>query len=125
MSGRLPRLACTVATAAALACGSLLAPGTAVAVAEQPPAPGTRTAAVPEEPSAPGTRTAAAPEQPPAPGTRTAAVAEQPPAPGTRTAAAPEQPPAPGTRTVAELLTDLRRLCREAERAAEAYHATE
>ncbi|MBZ9645058.1 C40 family peptidase [Streptomyces sp. PSKA30] len=40
-------------------------------------------------------------------------------------AAAAPQPPAPGKRTVAELLTDLRRLYREAERATEAHNATE
>ncbi|WP_432134082.1 MULTISPECIES: NlpC/P60 family protein [unclassified Streptomyces] len=38
--------------------------------------------------------------------------------------AAPE-PPEPGARSVAELLTDLQRLYREAERATEAYNATE
>ncbi|WLW58416.1 C40 family peptidase [Streptomyces sp. YU58] len=39
--------------------------------------------------------------------------------------AAPDDPAAPGQRSVAELLTDLQRLYREAEKATETYNATE
>ncbi|MGP4051358.1 NlpC/P60 family protein [Streptomyces sp. 2A115] len=94
MSGRLLRLVCT----AAITAGAVLAPVPAVAV----PAAAAPTAAAPE----PGESSASQPGD--------SSVPEQ------ADSAAPE----PTERSVAELLTDLQRLYRDAEKATEAYNAT-
>lgn len=91
MSGRVPRLVCSVAVAAQAA----LVPVAAVAVPAVPTAPAT-----PSTPAAPAT----------------------PPAP---TASAAPGPPPPGQRSVAELLTQLKTLYRQAGSATETYNALE
>lgn len=106
MSGRLLRLACTVSTAA-LAAQAVLASGLAVA-APRPPEPGERTVTAPRAPD---------PDEPPV------TVAETPD-PDEPSVAEAEASDADG-RTVAELLTELQRLYQEAERATEAFNATE
>lgn len=117
MSGRLLRLACTVATAA-LAVQAVLGPGLAVA-APEPPEPGERTVTTPEEPETPGK-----PGEPetPDPAEPSAAETQGPDGPDS-----PDDPDDPDgeERTVAELLTELQRLYQEAERATEAFNATE
>ncbi|WP_405967842.1 NlpC/P60 family protein [Streptomyces sp. NBC_00015] len=105
MSGRLLRLACTVATAA-LAVQAVLGPGLAVA-APEPPEPGERTVTTPEKPETPGKPETPDPEAP------SAAETDGPDEPDD------EEP------NVAELLTELQRLYQEAERATEAFNATE
>lgn len=99
MSGRLLRLAGTVATAT-LAVQAVVGPGFAVAAPKPPP---------------PGGRTVTATETP--------AVGEPPNA----EVGAPDGSDGSGTeeRTVAELLTELQRLYRKAEQATEAFNATE
>ncbi|MGQ4364069.1 NlpC/P60 family protein [Streptomyces sp. SAS_272] len=119
MSGRLLRLACTVATAA-LAAQTVLAPASAAA-AQEPTEPGMPTAAAPTLP---------APSTPPAAEAQDAAgntdadgsTDEGVPGGADRGGGAGEDG---GERTTAELLTELQRLYREAEQAAEAYNATE
>ncbi|MFF1441288.1 NlpC/P60 family protein [Streptomyces sp. NPDC058295] len=119
MSGRLLRLACTVATAA-LAAQAVLGPGLAVA-APEPPEPGERTVTTRESPEPPGT-----PESPESPDPEKPSAAEKEveteAGPG---AEAETAGPDDEERTVAELLTELQRLYQEAERATEAFNATE
>ncbi|MFF4589755.1 NlpC/P60 family protein [Streptomyces sp. NPDC001388] len=55
----------------------------------------------------------------------TAVAVPEPPAPGERAVPAPVSPAPSGERAVGELLTELQRLYREAEKATEAYNATE
>lgn len=95
MSGRLLRLACTVATAT-LAVQAVVGPGLAVAAPE-----------------------------PPEPGKRTATAAEAPDAVEPPTAEADDSGDAVEERTVADLLTELQRLYQEAEQATNAFNATE
>ncbi|MFE7934380.1 NlpC/P60 family protein [Streptomyces sp. NPDC057456] len=99
MSGRLLRTACTVATVA-LAVQAVLGPGLAVA-APEPPEPGDRTVTTPETSATPDPAEPSADEADEADG------------------------PDGEERTVAELLTELQRLYQEAERATEAFNATE
>ncbi|MFJ1806178.1 MULTISPECIES: NlpC/P60 family protein [unclassified Streptomyces] len=106
MSGRLLRLACTVSTAA-LAAQAVLASGLAVA-APRSPEPGEQTVTAPRAPD---------PDEPPV-------TAPETPNPGEPSVAEAEASDADG-RTVAELLTELQRLYQEAERATEAFNATE
>ncbi|KPI29790.1 NLP/P60 protein [Actinobacteria bacterium OV320] len=117
MSGRLLRLACTVATAA-LAVQAVLGPGLAVA-APEPPEPGERTVTTPGTPKTPKT-----PETPetPDPEEQSTAESDSPDGPDD-----PDDPDGPDDeeRTVAELLTELQRLYQEAERATEAFNGTE
>ncbi|WP_329221009.1 C40 family peptidase [Streptomyces sp. NBC_01485] len=108
MSGRLLRLACTVSTAA-LAAQAVLAPGLATAAPEPSPAPGGRTVAT-------ATETPEADE----PSADESSAGE----PSTDEPSA-EAAADTGERTVAESLTELQRLYREAEQATEAYNATE
>nr|WP_062642506.1 C40 family peptidase [Streptomyces sp. NBRC 110468] len=115
------RLACTAATAA-LAVQAVLGPGLAVA-APEPPEPGERTVTASQK---------AAPGQPPAAGAGTEAEEESETeaetGAGTETGAetgAGTEGPDGEERTVAELLTELQRLYQEAERATEAFNATE
>jgi cell wall-associated NlpC family hydrolase len=119
VSGRLLRLACTVATAA-LAVQAVLGPGLAVA-APEPPEPGERTVTTRESPEPPGT-----PESPESPDPEKPSAAEKEveteAGPG---AEAETAGPDDEERTVAELLTELQRLYQEAERATEAFNATE
>ncbi|MFI1481213.1 NlpC/P60 family protein [Streptomyces sp. NPDC020747] len=96
MSGRLLRLVCT----AAIAAGAVLAPGPAAAV----PEPGESSVPEPGESFVPEPGASFAPE------------------PGE--SFAPDSVPE-GEPSVAELLTDLQRLYREAEEATETYNATE
>ncbi|MDQ0686240.1 cell wall-associated NlpC family hydrolase [Streptomyces achromogenes] len=127
MSGRLLRLACTVATAA-LAAQTVLAPGYAAA-AQEPPEPGGPTATAPAPPDR---------NTPPAPEAQKAAAdggtgeadgadddvlggADEGDGGGGGSREAEDG----GERTAAELLTELQRLYREAERVTEAYNATE
>ncbi|WP_406006781.1 NlpC/P60 family protein [Streptomyces sp. NBC_00637] len=105
MSGRLLRPACTVATAA-LALQAVLGPGLAVA-APRPPEPDERTVTASETPE---------PAEP--------TVTARPPDPDASPTAGAEERDEE-ERTVAELLTELQRLYREAERATEAFNATE
>lgn len=148
MSGRLLRLACTVSTAA-LAAQTVLAPGLAAATTE-PPGAGDQATLAPRTPTPRPARDAEAESESDAgtnAGTSTDADASAdaggPSAAGTDDPDAPESSdasdagsdpdqdsgpgpgPGPGGRTVAELLTDLQRLYREAEAATEAYNATE
>ncbi|MFF3206579.1 NlpC/P60 family protein [Streptomyces sp. NPDC002962] len=112
MSGRLLRTACTVVTAA-LAVQAVLGPGLAVA-APEPQEPGERTVTAPETPRTPD------PEEPSA--DSSANPSENPSA----DPSADETEGADGEeRTVAELLTELQRLFREAEKATESFNATE
>ncbi|MCX5267198.1 C40 family peptidase [Streptomyces sp. NBC_00199] len=113
MSGRLLRLACTVATAA-LAAQTVLAPACAAA-AQEPPEPGGPTTTAPALP---------APGAPPAAEAQDADESTEEGVPG-----GADQGGGAGEdgdeRTAAELLTELQRLYREAEQATEAYNATE
>ncbi|MCX4764943.1 NlpC/P60 family protein [Streptomyces sp. NBC_01275] len=111
MSGRLLRLACAVTVAtAAFTAQAVLAPGAAVAAPEPDVA-----VAVPEPDVA-----VAAPEPDVAVAVPEPDAAVAVPEPDAAVAA-----PEPGRRPMAELLTDLQRLYREAEQATEAYNATE
>ncbi|WP_254075820.1 NlpC/P60 family protein [Streptomyces sp. P3] len=121
MSGRLLRLACTVATAA-LAAQTVLAPGCAAA-AQEPPEPGgpTATAPAPPDRSAPP-----AAEKPDAGLDADADGGADAGVPGGADGSVPgDADGGGGERTAAELLTELQRLYREAERATEAYNTTE
>ncbi|WP_256096389.1 C40 family peptidase [Streptomyces sp. LUP30] len=130
MSGRLLRLVCTVSTAA-LAAQTVLAPGLAVATTE-PPGAGERTTAAPRTPDpAPDPQSDLDPasdadtdtDTDPRGSSATGADAPDAPDPGSSSGAGSGS--GSGGRTVAELLTDLQRLYREAEAATEAYNATE
>ncbi|MGW2045583.1 NlpC/P60 family protein [Streptomyces sp. NPDC001858] len=124
MSGRLLRLAGTVG-AAALAAQAVLPPGLALA-APEPPEPAERTVAEPRTPD---------PAEPEPAATAPESSAPESSVPGAAPVAGagarePGEPSAteakgPGGRTVAELLTELQQLYREAEQATEAFNATE
>ncbi|MFE7839195.1 NlpC/P60 family protein [Streptomyces sp. NPDC057474] len=115
MSGRLLRLVGT-ATVTALTTGALLttAPTPVMAAPEPPTANDNPGANADAKPDPTGESADAEPETATATATGTDT--------GRDTGA---EPPSPDTRSVAELLTDLQRLHREAEEATEAYNATD
>ncbi|MFD9393034.1 NlpC/P60 family protein [Streptomyces sp. NPDC060000] len=124
MSGRLLRLACTVSTAA-LAAQAALSPGLAVAVPGFPQ-PGERAVTVPRTPD-PGEPPVPAPEiaDPGVPSPAEGDVRDASDTPDAPDDSDPSAPSDAEERSVSELLTELQRLYREAERATEAFNATE
>ncbi|MFF3372909.1 NlpC/P60 family protein [Streptomyces sp. NPDC002680] len=116
MSGRLLRLVCT----AAMAAGTLLAPVPALAAPDPSPSPSPTATESSAEP-APGNGSPSEPAPATGSSTEPYPATDSPTGPATEPAAVVPQADEP---SVADLLTDLQRLYREAEQATHTYDAT-